>query len=347
MLKKISIVLALAVSGCMVSEEEKPAGSGKKNEEVNVYTHRHYAVDRKIFRQFFRETGIYVNVIDDDADKLLVRLEKEGKNSPCDVFMTVDAGRLVRAKEMGLLQPIVQEKILGTVPANLRDNEGYWIAQTVRARVIIYSKDRVQPNQLSTYEDLADPKWKGKLTVRSSDNIYNQSLLASMIAHNGREAAGKWAAGIVSNLSGDPKGNDKDQVKAIAAGQADVSFVNTYYLGQMMESKDAGEKDAIGKVGVFYPNQEGRGAHINISGAGIAKYAPHKTNAEKLIEFMLRNDIQAMFAEANDEFPARQGVKVKPALAEWASFKTDTLDLQKLGELNKDALILFNNANWK
>ena len=337
----------MTLAGCMMSEDEKPVGKDKKHEEVNVYTHRHYAVDRKIFRQFFRETGIYVNVIDDDADKLMVRLEKEGKNSPCDVFMTVDAGRLVRAKEKGLLQPIDDDKILNMVPANLRDDQGYWLAQTVRARVIVYSRERVRPNQLSTYEDLADAKWKGKLTVRSSDNIYNQSLLASLIAHNGSDAAGDWAAGIVSNLAVEPRGNDKDQVKAIAAGEADVSFVNTYYLGQMIESADAGERDAVSKIGVFFPNQEGRGAHINISGAGIARYAPHKTNAQKLIEFMLRDDIQEMFAEANNEFPARKGVSVKPVLKEWLNFKTDTLSLQKLGELNRETLILFNAANWK
>ncbi|HYG53165.1 MAG TPA: Fe(3+) ABC transporter substrate-binding protein [Flavobacteriales bacterium] len=346
-MRKILTVVLMTLAGCMMSEDEKPVGKDKKHEEVNVYTHRHYAVDRKIFRQFFRETGIYVNVIDDDADKLMVRLEKEGKNSPCDVFMTVDAGRLVRAKEKGLLQPIDDDKILNMVPANLRDDQGYWLAQTVRARVIVYSRERVRPNQLSTYEDLADAKWKGKLTVRSSDNIYNQSLLASLIAHNGSDAAGDWAAGIVSNLAVEPRGNDKDQVKAIAAGEADVSFVNTYYLGQMIESADAGERDAVSKIGVFFPNQEGRGAHINISGAGIARYAPHKTNAQKLIEFMLRDDIQEMFAEANNEFPARKGVSVKPVLKEWLNFKTDTLSLQKLGELNRETLILFNAANWK
>jgi iron(III) transport system substrate-binding protein len=341
------MVFAFSFTSCLMDEESSTQNKGEKKQEVNVYTHRHYDVDRKIFKKFEKETGIDVNIIDDDADKLLIRLEKEGKNSPCDLFMTVDAGRLVRAKNLGLLQSIQDEKLLSMVPGNLRDSEGYWMAQTVRARIIVYSKERVDTNVLSTYEDLADPKWKGKLLVRSSDNIYNQSLLASMIAHNGHENASKWALGVVANLAREPKGNDKDQVKAIAAGEGDISLVNTYYVGRMLESDDQAEVDAAKKVGVFYPNQKGRGAHINISGAGIAKYAPNKTNAEKLLAFMLREDIQKMFADANNEFPVDKMLEVKPLLATWGTFLTDTLGLQKLGELNNDALKIFNQAGWK
>lgn len=330
-----------------MDEKRSTNDNGSTKQEVNVYTHRHYDVDRKIFRKFEKETGIDVNIIDDDADKLLIRLEKEGKNSPCDVFMTVDAGRLVRAKSLGLLQAVTDNNILAMVPDNLRDSEGYWIAQTVRARIIVYSKERVDTNALTTYEDLADPKWKGKLLVRSSDNIYNQSLLASIISYNGNDNATKWAQGIVSNLAREPKGNDKDQVKAIAAGEGDISLVNTYYVGRMLESEDKAEVDAAKKVGVFYPNQRGRGAHINISGAGIAKYAPNKANAEKLLAFMLREDIQKMFADANNEFPVEKTLMVKPLLATWGAFLTDNLDLQKLGELNNEALKIFNQVGWK
>lgn len=337
----------LFLGGCVMDEKESIEDSSGNKQEVNVYTHRHYDVDRKIFRKFERETGINVNIIDDDADKLLIRLEKEGKNSPCDLFMTVDAGRLVRAKNLNLLQAIDDKSVLNMVSDNLQDKDGFWIAQTIRARIIVYSKERVDTNELSTYEDLSNPKWKGKILVRPSDNIYNQSLLASIIAYNGTDKALAWTKGIVANLAREPKGNDKDQVKAIAAGEGDISLVNTYYVGRMLESEDKAEVDAANKVGVFYPNQKDRGAHINISGAGIAKYAPNKKNAEKLLAFMLRDDIQKMFADANNEFPVNKNLEVKPILAKWGKFLTDTLDLQKLGELNNDALKIFNQADWK
>lgn len=337
--------LILAQS-CVMDEKEHSDNKGPV-QEVNVYTHRHYDVDKKIFRKFRRETGIEVNVIDDDADKLLVRLEKEGKNSPCDLFMTVDAGRLDRAKDKGLLQPITDKALLELVPAQFRDKNGYWLAQTVRSRIIVYSKERVDTNQLSTYEDLALPKWKGKLVMRSSDNIYNQSLLAAMVAYHGQAKALEWAKGVVNNLAREPKGNDRDQVKAIAAGEGDISLVNTYYVGRMIESEDAAEREAVAKVGVYFPNQHDRGAHINISGAGIAQYAPNKENALKLLTFLLRDDIQEMFAEANNEFPVKKGLKVKPLLSDWSHYKTDTLDLGVLGELNNTALKIFNEAGWK
>lgn len=331
---------------CVMDENETSEGD-KPVQEVNVYTHRHYDVDKKIFRKFRRETGIEVNVIDDDADKLLVRLEKEGENSPCDLFMTVDAGRLARAKNLGLLQPINDQPLLAMVPDQFKDSEGYWMAQTVRARIIVYSKDRVDTSQLSTYENLADAKWKNRLVMRSSDNIYNQSLLASIVAHDGEDKALAWAKGIVANMARDPKGNDRDQVKAIAAGEGDVSLVNTYYVGRMIESEDAAERDAVAKVGVYFPNQKDRGAHINISGAGIAKYAPHQANALKLLAFLMRDDIQEMFAEANNEFPVKKGLKVKELLREWSTHKTDTINLGTLGGLNNKALKIFTEAGWK
>lgn len=339
--------LTLLLGACTMDEKESSGDDGKPRQEVNVYTHRHYDVDKEIFKKFEKETGIDVNIIDDDADKLLIRLEKEGKNSPCDLFMTVDAGRLGKARSMDLLQKIEDQALLDMVPAHLRDGNGFWIAQTVRSRVIVYSKERVDTSLLSTYEDLADPKWKGKLLVRSSDNIYNQSLLASIIHYNGEEKALAWAKGIVANLAREPKGSDRDQVKAIAAGEGDVSLVNTYYVGRMAEGDDKAEREAVSKVGVYFPNQKGRGAHINVSGAGVAKYAPNRDNALKLLAFMLRDDIQKMFADANNEFPVKKEIAVKPLLAEWGSFKMDSLNLHTLGELNNAALKIFNQAGWK
>lgn len=337
----------LMFTGCVVDEKKSDSTDKTNDQEVNVYTHRHYDVDKKIFRQFEKETGIDVNIIDDDADKLIMRLNEEGKDSPCDLFMTVDAGRLARAKNMNLLQPINDDKLLSLVSPQFRDKDGYWIAQTIRSRVIVYSLDRVKPEQLSTYEDLADPKWKGKVLVRSSDNIYNQSLLASIIANSGEEKALSWAKGIVANLAREPKGNDRDQVKAIAAGEGDVALVNTYYVGRMLESEDQAERDAASKVGLFFPNQNDRGAHINISGAGIAKYSKNADNAKKLLNYLLRDEIQKMFADGNNEFPVKEAIDVKPLLANWGKFRSDTLNLQVLGELNNAALKVFNEAGWK
>ncbi len=336
--------IAAFLQSCLMSEKND---TGKRWEEVNVYTHRHYDVDKEIFKKFENETGIDVNVIDDDADKLLVRLEKEGKNSPCDVFMTVDAGRLEKAKDAGVLQKIDDESLLKTVSPLLRDKDGFWLAQTIRARVIAYSKDRVDTNVLSTYEDLANPKWKGKLLSRGSDNIYNQSLLAALISNLGESKALVWTKGVVANFARNPQGNDKDQVKAIAAGEGDIALVNTYYYGKMIESEDPAERDAVSKVALFYPNQNSNGAHINISGAGIAKYSKNKKNAIKFLAFLMRNDIQEMFAAANNEFPAKKGVKIKPILKNWAKYKCDTLALQKLGGLNSKALKMLNEAGWK
>ena len=340
-----SLVLLAACSD--QGNQNKEQTEAAEEQVVNVYTHRHYDADKELFAAFEKATGIKVNVKTASADELQKLMEMEGANSPADLLLTVDAGRLVRAKEKDLLQPIASEALNASIPANLRDSEGYWYALTQRARVIIYNKEKVKSTDLSTYEDLTAAKWKKRVLVRPSDNIYNQSLLASIIAHSGEEAALQWAKGIVANMARAPKGNDRDQIYAVANGEGDVAIVNTYYLGQMLNSKEAADTIAAQKIGVFFPNQNDRGTHMNVSGGGVAKYAPHKANAIKLLEFLASDEAQKVFAEANYEYPVKPGVPLSATLASWGAFKGDTLSIVTMGQLNANAVKVFDAAGWK
>lgn len=327
------------------------ATPGKQQAEpekvVNIYTHRHYDTDQQLFDLFEKQTGIKVNVVKAADDELINRMESEGPNCPADLLITVDAGRLYRAQERGLLQGKTSSTLDTQVPANLRDPQGHWYGLTRRARVIAYSKDRVKPADLSTYEALADAKWKGKVLVRSSDNLYNQSLMASILSYDGAEATLGWAKGIVANMAREPKGNDRDQVKAIAAGEGDVALVNTYYIGLLTTSKDEAERQAAAAIRIFFPNQEGRGTHVNISGAGVARFAPHPEYALQLLEFLTGKEAQSAFASANFEYPVNPAVEADSLLKSWGTFRSDTLNLSTLGKLNKDAVQIFDKAGWK
>ncbi len=315
--------------------------------EINVYTHRHYATDKKLNDLFTKKTGIKVNIVKGKSSQLLKRLEIEGEYSPADILVTVDAGRLQIAKSKGLLQSISSDTLNNNIPSHLRDPDGMWYALTKRARVIVYSKDRVDLKELSTYEDLANAKWKGKIAIRSSNNVYNQSLLASLIAHNGEEKSLEWAEGLVKNFARKPKGNDKDQAKAIAAGIADVAVMNTYYIGRMANSKDPAELKITKQIGIFFPNQNDRGTHVNISGMGVAKYAPNKENAIKYIEFLASKEAQTLYAQANYEYPVLAGVKSSVLVESWGTFKEDSLPMNTLGELNSKAVRTFDKAGWR
>ncbi|HSP12142.1 MAG TPA: Fe(3+) ABC transporter substrate-binding protein [Salegentibacter sp.] len=346
-MKKILLGLTglILMFSCKNSEEKQTDETDSN--EVNVYTHRHYESDQQLFKQFEEETGIKVNVINASADELIQKMSMEGEQSPADVLITVDAGRLERAKSRDLLQSIESEVLENTIASHLRDEDNQWFSLTKRARVIAYAKDRVSPEELSTYEDLASDKWNGKLLIRSSGNIYNQSLMASLIVNNGEEEAKKWAEAVVKNMARSPKGNDRDQVKAVVAGEGDLAIVNTYYIGKMLNSDDPEEVKAGEKVGLFFPNQEGRGTHINVSGAGVAKYAPHKENAIKFIEFLVSEESQKIFAHSNYEYPVNEAVEPAALLQEWGEFKEDTLNLSELGQNNKKAVMLFDEAGWK
>lgn len=318
-----------------------------KSQVVNVYTHRHYEPDQNIFKMFEEKTGIQVKVINASADELIQKMKMEGKQSPADVLITVDAGRLSRAKEEGLLQSIDSEILENAIPSHLQDVDNQWFGLTKRARIIAYAKDRVNPEDLTSYEDLVDEKWKGKILVRSSSNIYNQSLMASIIANDGEEVARTWAEGIVANMARSPKGSDRDQVKAVVAGEGDIAIVNSYYIGKMLNSPDAEEVKTAQQVGLFFPNQDNRGTHINISGAGVAKYAPNKENAILFIEYLISQEAQQIFTEANYEYPVLESVAPVKDIKDWGDFKEDNLGLNKLGEHNKKAVLIFDEAGWK
>jgi len=315
--------------------------------EVNLYSARKEALIKPLLDRFATETGIQVNLVTGKADALLQRLKSEGPNSPADILLTVDAGRLHRAKEMGLLQPVTSDVINGNVPARYRDPEGFWFGLSLRARTIMYAKNRIDAAQLSTYADLADPRWQGRICIRSSDNIYNQSMVAAMIAHQGVEATEQWARGLVANFARPPHGGDRDQIKAVAAGQCDIAVANTYYLAMMLDSKQAPEREAAGDIGVFWPDQEGRGVHLNVSGAAMTSASRNRAEAQRLLEYLSQESAQQWYAETNHEYPVKAGIAIGPVLRSWGEFRADTLDLVELGRNNEEAVRLMDRAGWK
>ncbi|NMH59114.1 Fe(3+) ABC transporter substrate-binding protein [Alteromonas ponticola] len=316
-------------------------------EEVNVYSARKEALIKPLLDKFSAETGIEVNLVTGDADALISRMNSEGKFSPADVLITTDVGRLVRAKQQGLTRIVVSDTLEQAIPAQLRDDENQWFSLTMRARPIMYSPERVDPEQLSTMEALTDAEWKGRICIRSSSNIYNQSMVAAMIQQTGEEDTLKWANGLVKNFARPPKGGDRDQIKAVVSGQCDIAIANTYYLAGMLNSADDSEKNIASQVKVFWPNQDDRGAHINVSGAALAKHAPNSDNAVKLLEYMVREDAQAWYAKTNHEYPVRDGVEWSETLKQFGTFKAEEIPLHRVGELNAEAVKVMDKAGWK
>ena len=315
--------------------------------EVNVYSARKEALIKPMLDRFTELTGTEVNLVTGKADALIKRLELEGVNSPADLLLTVDVGRLHRATQLDLFSSIESDLLASVIPARYRDPEGNWYGLSLRSRVIVYSLADVQPQQLSSYEALADAEWKGKVCVRSSSNIYNQSLVSAMIAHDGEEKTESWAKGLVANFARPPKGGDRDQIKAVAVGQCSLAVVNSYYLAGMINSKISAESGAASKVGLFWPNQQGRGAHVNISGAGVTRSSKNKEEAIRLLEFLAGEEAQAWYAEHNHEFPVRADVPVSDTLRQWGEFKADQLELSKLGIHNASAVRLMDRAGWQ
>jgi iron(III) transport system substrate-binding protein len=329
----------------LFSCDEKP----NKSNEINLYSQRHYKVDEQQYEAFEKQTGIKVNVVKANADELIERLKNEGKNSPADLFITVDAGKLQKAKDLDLLQKITSPIINQNIDADLKDVNGYWIPITYRARIIVYSKERVKVEELSTYDNLSNEKWRNKVLVRSSSNAYNQALLSSIIANEGEESASNWANQLVKNFARDPKGNDRDQVKAIAAGQGDLAIVNSYYIGLLLSSENEEEIKAGNSVGVFFPNQgaDESGSHINVSGIGLAKNAPNKENAIKLMEFLTSESAQKTYTNTSYEYPANPNVEPNEIVKNWGAFKKDILDLNQLGVFRNKAIEIFDKSDWK
>ncbi|TNF86142.1 MAG: Fe(3+) ABC transporter substrate-binding protein [Gammaproteobacteria bacterium] len=316
-------------------------------DEVNVYSARKEALILPLLKKFEAETGIGFNLVTAKADALLKRLESEGRSTPADLFITTDAGRLQRAKEAGVLQPIESSVLTSRIPENLRDRENYWFGLSQRARVIFYAKSRVNAAELSTYEALADDKWKQRICVRSSGNIYNQSLVASMIEAQGIETTEAWAKGLVANFARKPAGGDTDQLRAAAAGLCDIAIANTYYYGRLVNSDKDEDRQVAEKLAVFWPNQADRGAHVNVSGAGITQHAKHRQAAERLLEFLVSAEAQTWYAEVNNEYPVVADARTSAVLESFGDFRGDSLNLTRLGENNRAAVELMDRAGWR
>ncbi|MGB0846508.1 MAG: Fe(3+) ABC transporter substrate-binding protein [Thiolinea sp.] len=318
-------------------------------EEVNIYSARKEKLIKPLLDQFSEATGIKVNLVTGKADALLKKLELEGDNTPADVLITVDAGRLYRAQQAGVLQPVESTVLTESIPENLRDPENHWFGMTYRSRPIFYVKGKVKAEELSTYEALTDEKWQRRICIRSSNNIYNQSLVASMLATQGAEKTQAWVNDFVKNFARPPKGGDRDQLKAAAAGQCDIAIANSYYYAAMLSGKDEEQKAVAEKMAIFWPNQgeNDRGAHINISGAAVTKAAKNKANAIKLLEFMTQDEAQTWYSDVNGEYPVKSGIAASKLLQSWGEFKADALNLSELGSHNAEALKMMDKAGWK
>ena len=330
-------IIALSVVAC-----SQPA----ETEIVNVYSARHYDSDQVAYERFTEETGIEVQLIEASGDLLIERIRTDGDRSPADVVITVDASRLQRAEEAGLFAQTDFSSMAAGVPDRFIDPDGYWVGFALRTRVIAYAEDRVDPSEITSYLDLADPRWQGRICIRSSDNAYNQSLLASIIAHHGEAAAEAWARSVVANFARPPQGGDTDQLQAIYAGECDVAVVNHYYYLRLKNSDNPDYQSVADSIGLVFPAGE-YGTHVNISGAGIAANAPHPENAQALIRFLLSQEGQRIYAELTNEIPAVTGAEFdNPSLEELMGFQADTLNMSTLGDNSEAARRVFDRAGW-
>lgn len=336
---RIAAVLALALLA---------APAFGQQQTLNLYSSRHYQTDEALYAGFTKLTGIQINRIEAGEDALIERIRNEGAKSPADVLLTVDAGRLWRAEQLGLFQPVKSNVLAARIPASFREPDGQWFGFSLRARVIAYDKSKVKPHEISSYEDLAEPKWKDKICARSGSHIYNLSLLGAQIEHLGEAKAAAWAAGVKANLAREPKGGDTDQLKAVAAGECELALVNSYYWARLARSAKPDEKAIADKIGIVLPNQANRGVHVNISGAGVLKNAPHRDAAIKFLEYLASDDAQRYFADGNNEWPVVPTVKVaNPALAAFGEFKHDSVNVAVLGKNQPLAQKIYDRVGWK
>jgi iron(III) transport system substrate-binding protein len=324
------------------------AASAAEEAVVNLYSARHYQTDEALYQNFTKETGIKINRIEASDDQLIERLKSEGPNSPADVLLIVDAARLAQAQDLGLFQPVKSKSLDERIPASMRDPDGHWFGFSSRARVIVYNKAMVNPADVATYAALADPKNKGKVCTRSGAHPYNLSLISAQIAHMGEAKAEAWAKGVVANMARKPQGGDTDQIKAVAAGECGIGVTNTYYYARLLRSTKPEDRDIVSKTGVVWPDQAGSGTHLNISGAGVLKNAPHRANAVRFLEYLASTEAQVYFADGNNEWPAVQGVKVRnPALETMGTFKPDPLPIATLGKNTATAQKIADRAGWR
>ncbi len=313
---------------------------------LNLYSARHYQTDEALYSNFTKQTGIRINRIEGKEEELVERIRNEGANSPADVLLTVDAARLAKAHELGLFAPVKSPELEKRIPANLRTDD--WFSFSTRARVIVFNKAVLKAEDVQTYEDLANPKLKGKVCTRSGSHPYNLSLMASIIAHQGEAAAEAWAKGVVANFARAPKGGDTDQIKAVAAGECAVTISNTYYVARILRSDKPEDRKVADAVGIVWPNQKTSGTHINVSGGGMLKHAPHKEAAVKFLEYLTSDEAQQYFADGNNEWPVVAGVKVdNPALKRMGAFKADSLPVGNLAMYAVKAQVIFDKAGYR
>jgi len=314
---------------------------------VNIYSSRHYDSDQRLYDAFREKTGIVARVLPAGGDQLLERLKVEGDLTEADLIVTADAGNLYRLQEANLLQPVITPALEAGVPARLHDPEGYWWGFSKRARVIVYRKGVVDPATLTSMDDLASPRFRGQVCARSSSNVYNLSMLAARIARTSAEDARAWAAGVKANFARDPQGGDIDQIRAIAAGECQVAISNHYYYLRLATSADPNEKAVADAVGVIFPDQNGAGAHVNISGAGVSAYAKRTDEAVALLEFLVSDEAQQMLAPLNEEYPIRPEIAPTPALAALGTFKEEDVPLSALGQHQAEAAQIFESVGWR
>ena len=337
---------ALFIAGCSAPDTNGADEVKADNGKINIYSSRHYDTDLALYDEFTEKTGIKVNRLEAGADALIERIKSEGEFSPADILVTVDAGRIWRAVEADLLSPVESEVLETRLAENMRHPEGLWFGLSKRARVVIYNKAAGLPEGLSRYEDLADPAFADMICMRSSGNIYNISLLASIVSHSGADAAEAWAQGVVDNFARRPQGNDTSQIEAVATGECGLSVVNSYYLARFAGSDNADLKATYDALGILFPNQGDRGTHVNISGAGVLKTAPNRENAIRFIEYLTEESAQSYFANGNNEYPAVEGVNASSAVESMGEFEEDTLNLSELGIHQAEAVRIFDRVGW-
>jgi len=337
-LKRLILLPALALSCSALAQDAV----------LNLYSSRHYQTDEALYTGFTKLTGIKVNRIEAGEDALIERIRNEGARSPADVLVTVDAGRLWRAEQLGLFQPVRSALLDARIPANFREPNGLWYGFSLRARLVAYNKAKVRPDEIRNYEDLADAKWRGRVCMRSSTSVYNLSLMGALIEHLGEPRAEAWAKSVKDNLAREPKGGDTDQLKSVAAGECDVTISNQYYYARLMRSQQPDERAVAEKLGIVFPNQSTWGTHVNISGAGVMKNAPHRDAAVRFLEYLASDEAQRYFADGNNEWPVVASVQVvNPVLSAFGAFKYDPLNVAVLGRNQPAAQKLYDRVAWK
>jgi len=337
-------LIALVVSACGEPARQTP---GEPAGELNLYTARHYDADLQLYRMFEEKTGIRINRIDGKPDQLMARMQTEGSTSPADVFVAADAGALWRAQEAGLLQPVTSTALAAAIPANLRDPQGHWFGLARRARVVAYDTTKVRPDEVDTYEEIVSPRFRGKLCIRSSDSVYNLSLVGALIESWGPKKAGDWVRGVVANMARPPEGGDRDQIRAVAAGVCEITVTNTYYYIRMANGEDAADRAVTQRVKLAFPSLGEAGTHVNVSGGGVAKHAPNRANAIRFLEFLATPEAQAIFATANNEFTAANGVANPAPVDAYAGFRANPMSVTVYGRRQAEAQSLMTTAGWR